>query len=171
MQLWVQLIIKGASMKTTSTYALLAGMAAVAVAGTMFHNVLASTEKTLQCEATTHPVYPYDPATKTQLPPHTGTMNVVIRLTGDQWRVLTSDGRDFTNRSDTLPMRVTDQMYILRDTPSDYQPEGLRGTNNLLRDSLSIDRITGEMRGNTTLKDTTWITATGHCTPVSGPTL
>jgi hypothetical protein len=98
-------------------------------------------------------------------------MNMVIRLTGDHWRTLTSKGRDVSDKADALPLRVTDQIYILRDKPSDYQPEGLRGTNNLLRDTLSIDRITGELHADTTLKDTTWITATGHCTSVSGPTL
>jgi hypothetical protein len=61
------------------------------------------------------------------------------------------------------PLKVTDQTYVLRDRtePNDTS-------------FLSIDRATGDVSGSSysvtgdsTFRDVT----TGHCTPVSGPTL
>jgi hypothetical protein len=171
-------------MKTSlSTYALLAGIAALAVAGIVFHYGLptfSSTAKTLRCKITiTSTDSSVWKGVVQTFPAPTQHFTVIYRIDGDQWKGLV-DGMDLatmvrqTNAEfdmhedvpppgQTFSVKTTDQTYVLWDKIS---PDHT--------DFLSIDRTTGDVSGSsysvtggTTFRDVT----TGHCTPVTGTLL
>jgi hypothetical protein len=173
-------------MKTSlSAYALLAGIAALSVAGTMFHYGLltfASTAKTLRCEIAMNTNS--DAVWKGQtIPPNIQTQDhytVVWRIDGDRWTALTLDGTavdawvrqnnvEFGSHTEVLkggqwsPLKVTNHAYVLWD-------ETGPGKFNF----ISIDRTTGDVSGSSysaTSNNTFRSVTTGHCTPVTGPIL
>jgi hypothetical protein len=167
-------------MKTLFAAALLA-----ATAGIVFHfglSTFASTAKTLRCEITftENDSFVWKGAVQTIPAPPPTTKTVIWRIKGDQWAGLSLDGKDaatlvrhsnaeFGQHQDVpkdvlwSPLKVTEQTYVLWDKAS---------TDDT--DFLSIDRTTGvvsgssySVTGGSTLRGVT----TGHCMPVSGPTL
>jgi hypothetical protein len=165
--------------------AILVGAVALAIGATAWHNngmsisdIIGSKPLTLQCqyaEVTTSYGKSYGGS------PMTKQRTMVVEINGGTWRLVSTegqswkefvkqmaekDGKKFDETKLNIPLRVTDETYVLVEPSEDH--DGIYDTKN---NGLYIDRISGTMTGNDSVAEKigdyrAYTTTTGKCSPI-----